>query len=474
MQLSGALKGSQAVHAAAALFLLVLVAGVGAFTRRGSAAAPAATGVSVRLLNESKRMDEAALAAQPRGRFTAHYVPGRAELPWLDGRSLDGRTCRLAADPKMIALQAEALRAADGFRASPATAAGTLVQTGSVLSQMVFCPQHNASEHTGSAEGRCRVEPIEPLHAFGRHPYARVGCRLPLHRPKPLEQEADLFNIDHLILASRCPPNVTGAAGAADAAVPGGGDGGGRASDRGGAHGAKGGGAGTAAPKAAAVVHTGRNLLFDAGCSVYAAIPPRTRGKPRPKNRRAQQGAHEGNTLAASGRGPSMPLFAQMYRDRCIEFDGIWGWDAQLYNPTEWWQGVPLDVRPKLRFYNVPIASGTAADPLLTIAQVARPEDFVVLKLDIDHFGVENEVVEELRTNRRKTNASLLVDEFFFECAPASAVAVRSFHACPRHTHRRRVRCRFCAGTTSAHLTSRSCTSIGILGAAARWTTQSR
>lgn len=72
-------------------------------------------------------------------------------------------------------------------------------------------------------------------------------------------------------------------------------------------------------------------------------------------------------------------------------------------------------MRSKLHFFNVPIELGGAADPLLTIAQVARPEDFVVLKLDIDTFGVEHEVVQELRTNRRKTNASMLVDEFFFE-----------------------------------------------------------
>ncbi|KAJ1621084.1 hypothetical protein T492DRAFT_1073184 [Pavlovales sp. CCMP2436] len=106
-------------------------------------------------------------------------------------------------------------------------------------------------------------------------------------------------------------------------------------------------------------------------------------------------GAQNGNgKLDGSALGPSMPLFAKLYKERCI--------DRYIYI--------------YIYFYNVPISgAGGAADVLLTIGQVARPEIFVVLKLDIDTFDVERQVVEELRTNARGTNASLLVDEFFFE-----------------------------------------------------------
>ena len=45
-----------------------------------------------------------------------------------------------------------------------------------------------------------------------------------------------------------------------------------------------------------------------------------------------------------------------------------------------------------MHFYNVPIAPGTDADPLLTIGQVARQDDFVVFKLDIDTYNVEHDV----------------------------------------------------------------------------------
>jgi len=77
---------------------------------------------------------------------------------------------------------------------------------------------------------------------------------------------------------------------------------------------------------------------------------------------------------------------------------------------------VPPDVRTKLHFYNVPIsADGGPADPLLAIGLAAKVEDFVVLKLDIDTYDVERAVMEEIRTNARRTNASLLIDELFFE-----------------------------------------------------------
>ena len=39
-------------------------------------------------------------------------------------------------------------------------------------------------------------EPIEPLTAIGRHPFANVGCRL--------KNEVNKFDISHIILANRC------------------------------------------------------------------------------------------------------------------------------------------------------------------------------------------------------------------------------------------------------------------------------
>lgn len=169
-----------------------------------------------------------------------------------------------------------------------------------------------------------------------------------------------LLRVDHLVLASRCS-----------------------------ATGAEGRWASTARPQ--------RALLFDAGC--------------------ADWGKHVANsrTDLASAQGPSLPLLVQLYARQCIHFDGIWAWEAKKYEAKRWWRHVPLAQRARLHFYNVPVYPGTASDPLLTIAEVASEEDFVVFKLDIDTFSVEHELVDEVLTNRRGTNASRLIDEFFFE-----------------------------------------------------------
>ncbi|KAJ1625509.1 hypothetical protein T492DRAFT_1039154 [Pavlovales sp. CCMP2436] len=302
-----------------------------------------------------------------RGGWNFSYVPGPAELPWLASLPIDGRACETAAEPTQVAMIKEALRLADQLRAAPATLPAATVDDSSPLSHMVYC--HGAA-NPGQPSGACRVEPIEPLNGFGRHPFAEVGCNLQ-QRSTALAKESSIFDIDFMVLASRC------------AEQPG-------------------------RPAAPPSVHTGKNYFFDAGCSVYS----------RPRSSRqskAMMGSVRG-ALGGSARGPSIPLFSDLYKARCIEFDGIWAWEAHTFRPEKWWRNVPLEVRHKLHFFNIPIESaGGASDVLDTIGQVARPEDFVVLKLDIDTFEVERQVVEELRTNARKTNASSLVDEFFFE-----------------------------------------------------------
>lgn len=115
--------------------------------------------------------------------------------------------------------------------------------------------------------------------------------------------------------------------------------------------------------------------------------------------------------------GPSLPLFCKLYRERCIAFDHMWGWEARRYDRSAWWSAVPPDVRPRLTFINRPIRVGKdlTDDPLLVIARTATREDFVVLKLDVDMFSLERELVREILTNERGTNASFLIDELFFE-----------------------------------------------------------
>lgn len=112
----------------------------------------------------------------------------------------------------------------------------------------------------------------------------------------------------------------------------------------------------------------------------------------------------------------SLTFFSRLYAANCLAFDRIYAWEAAPYNAASWWRHVPLAVRAKLTFFNLPAESvqgslsgvsggahegrtattGTGtdgiggapepplpspSDPLALIRAVARPEDFVVLKV---------------------------------------------------------------------------------------------
>lgn len=117
----------------------------------------------------------------------------------------------------------------------------------------------------------------------------------------------------------------------------------------------------------------------------------------------------------------SLGFFTQMYEHHsCVRFDGIYAWEAAPLNHDHWWRSVPVDIGARLHLYNLPArldtrppaatdepspsesrrrASGSAfasvSEPLAVLRSVARPEDFVAMKVDIDG-GPEIELVERI------------------------------------------------------------------------------
>lgn len=176
-------------------------------------------------------------------------------------------------------------------------------------------------------------------------------------------------------------------------------------------------------------VPTMRRLFFDLGCSIYDAG----------QGHRSDLG---------SGSGPSLPLFYSMYEKRCIAFDALYGWEVAPHDGATWWRHVrrqqcmmtcalscgvltpvlgpqvPLVMRSKLHFINAPVEepnAGATGDVstdhrsfLALLNMTATPEDFVVLKVDIEgqFDGPELEIVQRIANTPA---LSRLVDELFFE-----------------------------------------------------------
>lgn len=317
-----------------------------------------------------------------RGAWEVSYVPGHAELPWVTDNATLRRTCLAFSHPSYTANHTACTATAKELWLNPSAELRSVVEPSSLMSQMVYCPRGSGLAELGGGPG-CRVEPIEPLTPTARHPFARVGCAkradaYPEETPAADVMQARIMDISHLVLTSACDAPGSGGRGrqASDAAAP------------------------------ARAVNPGQALFFDAGCAVW-------HGSNKPPNPRRKEFSLD--RLRGAGMGPSLPLFSTLYGSRCIRFDRLFGWEAKTYDPKEWWRFVPLEQAVRLSFVNHPISVGGAFDPLLAISSVAKEEDYVAFKLDVDTWHLERALVEELLTNSRGTNASALVDEFFFE-----------------------------------------------------------
>ena len=64
--------------------------------------------------------------------------------------------------------------------------------------------------------------------------------------------------------------------------------------------------------------------------------------------------------------------------------------------------------------YNIPASADEKShdNPWNFIRKVAKPEDYVVVKLDIDHTPIEEKFIAQLRASSDLQN---LIDEFYFE-----------------------------------------------------------
>lgn len=223
-------------------------------------------------------------------------------------------------------------------------------------------------------------ELIEPLTGHGRHPLAspwpcnmRTALQQAGNRYHPkwaVGRPAEKYATDYLLVANRC-------AGAESALCR------------------------PAHPKAGTWRHNhsslaasrSRNLFFDLGCAAFGKM--------------LSGEAH----FSPVGYGPSIPIFYEMFRRNCIEFDAIWAWEARQYTPDVWWKHVPPDMRRKLTFYNEPVNPSNSSF-LGVLEATARVKDFVVVKLDIDTPWLEHKILQDIID---KPHLAALVDELFFE-----------------------------------------------------------
>ncbi len=323
-----------------------------------------------------------------RGRIEYHSSP--EELRWLDGARV-GKLCATAAEPALV----QAARITTNFsshrfhhKARPYPPASSLQHKH--LSRFI-------SSSSSSSSSSPFIEYIEPLTGIARHPFSNVSCPNP---PPPLGTK-DLFNIEYLVLHNRC---------------------------------------GSPEPKP-------RVLLFDMGASEGASFTASdaTLGQcsirvltlvhsctfirlfvrlPHAGFKGVEGGVYETLPDRGSGTAPSLPIFYRLFTDRCLEPDDIFAWEPnKKMAATEWWGALPARLRAKTRFYETLVEEGSLSTALgdkevsgssliHLLESVAKPEDFVILKLDIDTPGIEHTIADAIAL---RPNLPKLIDELFFE-----------------------------------------------------------
>ena len=205
-------------------------------------------------------------------------------------------------------------------------------------------------------------EYIEPLTGYARHPFANSGC-------KPRPPELPLVGLDstaHILLANRCNASTR---------VP----------------------AGPVHGRHARSHSRQRSFLFDMGC-----------GGPPVAGRKTQK--------------LSIPTLVAWFASECIEFDHIFAWELQPQPPQGWWAAVPPSLRRRISFFNVavarepwaPLPDDNRSDVsfIETLRATALPDDFVAVKLDVDHSPTELSIVNAILDD---PSTAALIDEFFFE-----------------------------------------------------------
>ena len=127
-----------------------------------------------------------------------------------------------------------------------------------------------------------------------------------------------------------------------------------------------------------------------------------------------------------SDNGGSLGWIPQRFGEQGVHFERIFAWEARGYSARTLWQTIPPEMVPTLSYYNVPceVAPNSSHNPWRVLGAVATKQDYVVVKIDVDHQATELALVEQLLSG--SSPASELVDEIFWEHHVAGSVV-----ACP-------------------------------------------
>lgn len=121
-----------------------------------------------------------------------------------------------------------------------------------------------------------------------------------------------------------------------------------------------------------------------------------------------------GASLFRSGfGGASQAWFVEQIEKRGLKLDGIWAWEYTVHDAKLVFADIPERLWPIYHWYNIPVsADSTMSNPWTVLQNTAVKRDFVIVKIDIDSPGIEQQLVQQLQDNPAIAE---LVDVLFYE-----------------------------------------------------------
>ena len=106
--------------------------------------------------------------------------------------------------------------------------------------------------------------------------------------------------------------------------------------------------------------------------------------------------------------------FYDYFKNKSMLFDRIIAFEYQKLEPSRVWEELPDDVFPFYTFINVGVDERMGKfNPWKMLQAIAKPDDYVVLKLDIDKPPLETALMKQLLDENNPARG--LIDELFFE-----------------------------------------------------------
>jgi hypothetical protein len=120
------------------------------------------------------------------------------------------------------------------------------------------------------------------------------------------------------------------------------------------------------------------------------------------------------STYVEGAGGASQSWFVDQFSSRGINFDRILAWEAKPMSDEKIYEAVPPKVVNKLTYFNIPAdpSPGAKHNPLRILSEITHPDDFVVLKIDIDRSEIEVPLIHQII---KQASIHTRVDELYFE-----------------------------------------------------------